>query len=180
MPSEPRTAHPGSVDRGLRPTAVVSALIGIAMLTGAGALVLPIHVVTVRGTSMNPTLCSGDTLLVIDEQWVRAPQVGEIHILADPSDSADMLVKRVVGIPGQSIRIADGVLLRDEEPVVEPWTDPSAMPGVYSAPVLIGESFVYVLGDDREVSLDSRTFGPVPRSALAYRVIGRVASGCEL
>jgi signal peptidase I len=179
MPSEPSTASPGPLDRALRPTVVLSVLIGCAVLTGAGAALLPIHIVTVRGTSMNPTLCSGDTLLVIDEQWTHPPQVGEIHVLADPDNPDSLLVKRVVGVPGQSVRIADGVLLLDERPVLEPWIDSSTMPGVYSAPVVIGESSVYVLGDDRETSLDSRTFGPVPQSALTSRVIGRVASRCE-
>jgi signal peptidase I len=108
---------------------------------------------------MAPALSVGDVVLVV-------PDGGEIErrdvVVVRHPDTGEQLVKRVVGVAGDRVRLEDGVLLVDDEPACEPSIDPDRIDGVFSGTVTVPEGRLFLLGDDRQSSVDSRDFGPVP------------------
>ncbi len=79
----------------------------------------------------------------------------------------DDLIKRVIGLPGETIEIRDGELLVDGVAIHEDYTDGSLMPN--SGPFEVGDDAVFVMGDNRDESFDSRRFGPIPLDDLIGR-----------
>jgi signal peptidase I len=137
-----------------------------------GLILLFIHlfvvtVVPVSGGSMVPTLLDGTYVLtdIVTTRFVPLTR-GEIVALRYPLDPSEKFIKRVIGIPGDRVVINDGKV-SIERPGD---TSPFLLDEAYLSPdsftegerdVSLGENEYYILGDNREVSLDSRTFGPV-------------------
>jgi len=149
----------------------------IAVLIGLLLVVFVVQRNEVIGSSMEPTLHTGDQLIV--EKVSRL--FGAIHygdiVTVDaqglPGHIGEKnIIKRVIGLGGDSIEIKEGKVFRNGEPLVEPYVHGlSTLVGDPAhASVTLAENEIYVLGDNREVSLDSRRFGSVTRS----RVIGHV------
>ncbi len=125
--------------------------------------------------SMAPTLTRGDHVLV-DKLAYRGggePRVGELVAFEAPRTDAIML-KRVVATEGQTVEIADGRLVVDGRRPAEPYTDPDALDSIFFGPVRVPPASVFVLGDNRRNSEDSRTLGAVPTDALIGRARVRV------
>lgn len=116
----------------------------------------------VHGQSMEPSL-EEDQRLIVDlvTYRLRSPERGEIIVLDLPErDSGPPLIKRVIGLPGDTVEIKGGAVYVNGEPLMEPYLDQvtaGAMP-----PQLVPEAHVFVLGDNRGCSNDSRYFGMVP------------------
>jgi signal peptidase I len=124
----------------------------------------------VDGDSMAPTLRSGDVALL---RKFGTPHVGQVVVLTDPQDGGPV-VKRVVALGGQTVEIRDAYLYVDGAEVDEPFVDHSRIDGVYFGPVTVPAGDVFVLGDSRNGSIDSRIFGAVPASAVTGRVLVRL------
>ena len=129
-----------------------------------------LQTVKVVGRSMRPTLYDSQHCLL--NRWiyrVRAPHRSEIVVLRDPSDNG-FSVKRVIGTPGDSIYLKDGSVYLNgckmAEPYLAPHTPTFANWNVKDQFILCGKDQYYVLGDNRLNSIDSRTYGPVPRRNL--------------
>lgn len=130
--------------------------------------------VRVSGNSMNPTLRNSDYLFVFT--W-DSPDYGDIVVFdmnRDPEVRLDA-IKRVVGLPGDTIYSVNGVLYRahegeEAEPVEEPYIIDGWKGNIQ--PVTVPEDCIYVLGDNRLDSTDSRAIGPVPKSAVLGVVTG--------
>lgn len=125
----------------------------------------------VYGQSMEPNLHS-DQRLVVEKlsysQWLRlrSPQRGDV-VVVRVEGSSDLLIKRVVGLPGDQVEIRDGQLLVNHEPLTEPYvTQPTY--GSYG-PMDVPPLHLFVMGDNRNFSNDSRTFGPVPMEDVVGR-----------
>ncbi|MGY1772506.1 signal peptidase I [Blastococcus sp. SYSU D00813] len=135
-------------------------LLVLALLTAASlAGLLPLQLMRVDAGSMRPTLAPGDLLLV--RQGVEGLQRMDVVAARHP-DTGASVVKRAVGLPGDVVGLEDGVLVVNGEPRCEAGIDPEVVDGVYFGPVTVPEGTVFLLGDARGDSVDSRSFGPVP------------------
>ncbi|MFN2555904.1 MAG: signal peptidase I [Nitriliruptorales bacterium] len=128
----------------------------------------------VAGGSMRPALHPGDVILVLPARR-RGLRRGDVVVVRDPRNPARETVKRVVGLPGERVTVRGDTLVVAGIPHDEPYVHNrrglarSRPSGSWMVP----PSCVFVLGDDRECSTDSRTYGPLPREL----VVGRVAVG---
>ena len=139
-----------------RKRGLVAAGIGLALLAVTG-LKGRVRRYAIAERSMSPTLREGD--------WVFAtkvsgtPRRGDIVVFRHPDDRDFELVKRVVGLPGEQVTIANGQVHVDGEVLAEPWADGPALPdGEWS----LGVDRIFVLGDARSLSVaDSRHLGAI-------------------
>lgn len=138
-----------------------------ALLVVLAVVVEPMRVTSV---SMSPTLSRGDHILIdkLTGLW-RPPAVDDLVVFRDPEGGA-LAVKRVVALEGQVVALEDGVLHVDGVARDEPGIDASAVDSVYFGPVTVPPGTVFVLGDNRGDSVDSRTYGSVPLDDLVGRV----------
>jgi signal peptidase I len=125
----------------------------------------------VLGQSMEPNLHTHQRVLVekVTYRFLHAPRRGDIAVIdLDPSNpSDDMLIKRVIGLPGDTIEIRGGEVYIDEERLQESWT--TNLGGGNYGPKTVPPLHVFVMGDNRGASNDSRSFGPVH----VEKIIGR-------
>lgn len=130
----------------------------------------------VKGASMEPNFYDNQ-YLVVDELSYRfhTPHRGDVIVLRKPQLESDFLIKRVIGLPGERIQIANGVvtifnsqfpggIVLDESSYLDTSVKTNG-----SVDVKLGTDEYYVLGDNREASLDSRYFGPVTRREIIGR-----------
>jgi signal peptidase I len=143
-------------------------LVVVLLLVLARALLAePFRIVS---SSMTPTLRAGDQVLV-DKRAYRSvlPRRGDLVVFREPRTRA-VTLKRAVGLPGDMVAIEDGVLVVNTRPQREAYADPDAIDSVYFGPVRVGAGSVFVLGDNRADSIDSRDFGVVAQDDLIGRV----------
>jgi signal peptidase I len=131
----------------------------------------------VSSASMAPTVCTGDVVVVDHHGPARGLVVDDIVTFASPTDGSEQ-IKRVVAVGGQKVAIADALLEVDDEAVEEPYVDHATIDGVYFGPVVVPEGSVFVMGDNRELSIDSRAFGPLPLDAVDGRLVTTLWSAC--
>jgi signal peptidase I len=145
-------------------------LIGLLLVTRAFVA----EPLKVSSDSMQPTLRSGDQVLVTKVgSRAHAPHRNDIVALISPADG-HLLVKRVAAVGGDTVGLEDGVLVVNGNPVHEGYVDLRLMDGVYFGPIRVPRGMVFVLGDNRSNSVDSRKFGPVPESRIKGRVLLRL------
>ena len=119
---------------------------------------------------MLPTLRAGDQVLVDKRAYRDAlPRRGDLVVFHAPRTGA-VTLKRAIGLPGDTVAIEDGVLVLNGRRQSEPYADPEATDSVYFGPARVPAGAVFVLGDNRADSVDSRAFGAVPRGDLMGRV----------
>ncbi|MCW2802438.1 MAG: signal peptidase [Propionibacteriaceae bacterium] len=150
-------------------------------LVVAGAVVIRTQVidtVSVSSDSMAPTVCTGGTVLIHKVHNPTDVAVDDIITFPNPQDGEPM-IKRVVGVAGQRVAIEDAQLVVDRRPVDEPYVDHRTIDGVYFGPVTVPAGTVFVMGDHREVSIDSRAYGPIAISAIKGRMVAVIRESCE-
>ena len=145
-----------------------------AILLAAAAVVLAVRWLAfepfeVSSASMEPTLGAGDHVVANKLAYrFDAPQRGDLAVLHHPR-SDEVLVKRIVAVGGDSVGLEDGVLVVNGHAQREPFADPELIDSIYFGPVRVPPGRVFVMGDQRANSEDSRDFGAVALDA----VIGR-------
>ena len=120
---------------------------------------LVFRVVVVSGTSMNMTLLDGDYLLLVSNLFYGNPKQGDVIVASkDSYDDGAPVVKRVIATEGQTVDIINGVVFVDGVAIDEPYLQPglSTHGGMVQFPQTVGEGCVFVLGDNRINSRDSR------------------------
>lgn len=129
----------------------------------------------VKGASMEPNFHDNE-YLIIDELSYRigSPRRGDVIVLRNPRRESEFFIKRIIGLPGETIVISDGqvTITNDQNPqgwiLHEPYLPKSVITsGTSSTP--LGDKQYYVLGDNRASSLDSRVFGPIERREIIGR-----------
>jgi signal peptidase I len=134
--------------------------------------------------SMEPTLhgcqgCTNDRVLINKLVYdLKEPERGDIVLFRDPEGGAEPLIKRVVGLPGDRIVVRHGTLVLNGELRNEPYVvNRACVNGVPKTcsfgPVTVPEGHVFVMGDNRARSYDSRFFGPVPEDSLIGEAVFR-------
>lgn len=118
--------------------------------------------------SMEPTIAISDRVLVNKFLYrFQDPVPGDIVVFDDPTGETPALIKRVIAVPGQTVDIRDGQVLIDGTPIDEPYVHgKDTAPGGVALPYTVAEGEVWLMGDNRPNSKDSRWLGPQPFTAL--------------
>lgn len=136
-------------------------------------------------TSMEPTIARDNEILVDESAFTTvAPRRGDVVTYRLPTNPETLLVKRIVALPGETVRIARKELFVDDSRLDEPYAvhnDPNDYTGTDKpepyrsrdsfGPHTLPADHFFVLGDNRDSSMDSRYHGTVPRKLIAGKVL---------
>lgn len=140
-------------------------------------LLLAFRVVVVSGSSMVPTLVDGDYLLLISSTLYHSPQYGDIIVASkDSFRDGEPIIKRVIAVEGQTVDIdfSSGTVYVDGTALQEPYTSgPTTLDEGTKLPLVVDEGCVFVLGDNRGRSEDSRspTIGQIDKREILGKAI---------
>lgn len=123
--------------------------------------------ILVRGDSMDPTLKSGE-FMILDKIRYKLKEINRFDIVVINTDNSS-LIKRVIGLPFETVEYKDNKLYINGEYVKEDFLGEGVYTKDFSYSVTLGEDEYFVLGDNRSVSKDSRAFGPVKKSEIDGR-----------
>jgi signal peptidase I len=146
---------------------------------------LPWQVMRVGSASMEPTIPPAAVVLV--DRWSDGIDRMDVVVVDPPDGVGPQLVKRAVAVGGDEVGLEDGVLVVNGSPVCEPTIDPALIDAEYFGPVTVPPGELFLLGDNRQTSIDSRVFGTVPADEVQGQVLARmwpspggvgVGSGC--
>jgi signal peptidase I len=157
-------------------------ILGLALVIAVGVKVFVISSFTIPSESMHPTLQAGDRVLV-NRLAYRAHDIrrGDVIVFARPPrspitgpDAPKDLIKRVVGLPGDIVATSDGAVWVNGRRLTEPYL-PAGTPstGIEDG-VKVPAGHVWVMGDNRTNSADSRVFGPLSDRLVIGRAFARV------
>lgn len=152
------------------------------------AIVIPIRIFIaqpyiVSGSSMDPTFKDKDYIIVDQLSYrLHEPERQDVIIFRYPKDPSQFFIKRVIGLPGETVTInggvvtikdtADDTLLLEEPYIVHEKID--------STSLTLGEEEYFVMGDNRRSSLDSRIWGPLPRNLIIGEAFVRLLPSANL
>jgi len=154
----------------------------LVALVLAAAIVIPIRVYVLQPyrvymTSMVPTLEPGDVVIGLKSAIVGDDiKRGDIVIVGGAFSNGELYVKRVIGLPGETISINDGEVYINGKKLKEPWlpSDGGFSSSGELSEVKLEENQYFVLGDNRFASRDSRSFGPVTKQDIKAKVVLRI------
>jgi signal peptidase I len=153
-------------------TLVLAAAFGLGWAFIARASAMKLYMIP--SSSMTPTLLAGDKVCV-DERPSRMPNRGEIWLFSMPpvaGTTPGVAIKRVVGLPGETIEVRAGRVWIDGKALDEPYL---VAPITYNlGSRTLGPAEYFMLGDNRNLSNDSHVWGPVPFDHFVGRAIYRV------
>ena len=157
-------------------TVEVLEVVVFALVAAILVLMLVCRTGVVEGGSMLPTMYAGDRYIISDLFYT--PKQGDIVVfLPDIPGEEDLWIKRIIALEGQTVYIdpTDNLVYVDGERLDEPYLDCLTLPKSTENPITVPPGHVYVLGDNRTVSHDSRfsDLGCVPVGQIAGRVLIR-------
>jgi len=179
-PSTPKVPSPIRRHRRQR-SSTRNAIEWLVVIIGAVVVALLIKTFVVQAfripsDSMVPTLLDGDRVLVNKLSYdAHELHRGDVIVFERPEglpagpDDPDDLIKRVIGLPGETIESRDGVVVVDGRELEEPYLVDEASTFNLDSPIEVPPDHVLVMGDNRTNSTDGRAFGPIPTDT----VIGR-------
>lgn len=143
-------------------------MVALAFLLASGIRTFIVQPYVVPTGSMIPTIEIQDRIIASKFIYrFDEPKPGDIVVLDDPTGTVDTLVKRVIAVGGQTVDLQGGFVVVDGVVLDEPYTHglPSE-PMTQPMPYVVPEGFVWLMGDNRTNSADSRVFGAVPLSDI--------------
>ena len=160
----------------------ITALVAVAIVLALGIRTFVAEPFIIPSASMSDTLKVGDRLVGEKITYrTSSPQVGDIVTFTDPEDGSLTLIKRVIATAGQTVELVDGVVYVDGQALDEPYTDgkPSYPLPTHSSqltddityPYVVPQGCIWVMGDNRTNSQDSRYFGAIPVSSVTSKAL---------
>jgi signal peptidase I len=144
----------------------------ISLAISAFIIVFLYQPVKVEGTSMMPSLDDQERIFINKFVYRIEPiQHGDIVVFRYPRDPAKSFIKRVVGVAGDHVRIADGRVYLNGKLLVEDYVPHAFQDDRSYAEVVVPPDSFFVLGDHRSLSNDSRDFGPVDASYIYGKAV---------
>ena len=139
----------------------------IAVVVSAFIIIFLYQPVRVEGTSMLPQLEDQDRLF-INKMAFRLGDIhrGDVVVFENPRDHAESYIKRVIGLPGDSVRIDHGHVWVNGQRLVESYVPPRFEDDRSEPEHVIPTGQYYVMGDHRSISMDSRVFGTEDRDLI--------------
>jgi signal peptidase I len=153
----------------------------IKLVIIAFLIVWPIHQYVfqpflVQGPSMEPNFFSKEYLIIEKiTYYLHQPQRGDVIVFKSPLNPKDYLIKRIIGLPNEKIILANGeiYIINKENPLGFKLKEEYLYKGSYTpgnTTIQLGPDEYFVLGDNRQISLDSRSFGPIKKEAIVGKV----------
>lgn len=117
--------------------------------------------------SMQPTLHNNDLIMVNKITYrIKKPNRGDIVVFNPPGNTSNIhYIKRIVGLPGESVQVKEGKVFINQTELIEPYLSQIDTPG-FVGPVVLGADEFFVLGDHRNNSMDSRDFGAITKDHI--------------
>ncbi len=146
--------------------------IAIAVALAIFIVVFLYEPINVEGTSMAPGISNHERLFINKFVYHFEPiRRGDVIVFWYPLDPSKSFIKRVVGLPGETVAIRKGHVYINGREIREPYVLPQYMSDNSYPPVKVPKGEYYVLGDHRDDSNDSRMFGPVPRRYIYGKAV---------
>ncbi|HLO02523.1 MAG TPA: signal peptidase I [Symbiobacteriaceae bacterium] len=148
--------------------------IGIALVLALLLRTLVVQVYKVEGESMLPNFHTGEMVLVNKFIYkVRAPHPGEVVVLDDPMNPRRQLIKRVIAVAGETVEIKDDQVYINGRPLAEDYIDRELLRNETLPVQTVPAETIFVMGDNRGNSSDSRRIGPIPVTKLEGKAFFR-------
>jgi signal peptidase I len=139
-------------------------------------VVFVVQPVKVEGTSMLPRLHDGERIFVNKLIYYGVPKLerGDIVVFWYPNDPSKSYIKRVVGLPGETVEVREGRVMINGRVLEETYLDPQLnLSHMNHQPVLVKDHYYFVMGDNRDHSSDSRFWGLVPEKYIYGKALFR-------
>jgi signal peptidase I len=146
------------------PLRLIAEPLAIAIVLAFGVRAA-LRLYVIPSSSMAPTLVPGDHIVVTPYRFGKKPKRGDIIVFRSPRAADELMIKRVIGTPGDLVETRAGRVIVCGHALPEPYVAAQAASGVISAQIIPADSY-FVLGDNRADSLDSRSWGVLPRDAV--------------
>lgn len=141
-------------------------ILAVILFLGINAISARIRV---DGTSMEPSLANGEFIIVNKLAYkLGTPSYGDVVVFQFPRNPNQEYIKRIIGLPGDTVHISNGHVYVNEQEFNEPYI---AAPPSYSGTWIVPNDNIFVLGDNRNNSSDSHTWGPVPYENLVGKAV---------
>jgi signal peptidase I len=116
----------------------------------------------IENHSMEPNFLEGQFVLVNKLAYrLGQPERGDVVVFHNPSNTSEDYIKRIIGLPGDTVEVQNAAVFVNGQPLVEDFPHNPISMGDYMPPVVVGEDQLFVMGDNRPNSSDSRVFGPI-------------------
>lgn len=139
--------------------------VGLVVFTSGCFWALGVQPVKVEGTAMAPALNDGDRIII--QRDPKKLERGDIVIFLYPEAPTKSYIKRIVGLPGETLDIREGKVFINGVPLLEPYINPELDQSRRDlAPVTLAADSYFVIGDNRDNSSDSRFWGPLKRNFI--------------
>ena len=168
-PAQPRKRRVGRT--------VFWVLVGLALAVLAASVAIPVvtsQPYLEQSTSMQPTIAPGDQMLAVEgSSGIRRGDIVVLRVPVNVSGTDELFVKRVIGLPGDHVACcnAKGQVTVDGKALSENYLYPRDRPSRTRFSATVGKGEIWVMGDHRSISVDSRKWGQVPLRGVVGRVI---------